>query len=69
MELSTAIDLIKQGVPAHTHSWWDLGAGSGLFTRALAALISEGMIVAMDRDVTAMASIPARVGKVEIVKH
>ena len=69
MELSTARDLIKQCVPAHTHSWWDLGAGSGLFTRALAGLLTDGTIVAMDRDVDAMKTIPLHVGKVEIIKQ
>jgi trans-aconitate methyltransferase len=69
MELSTATDLIRQCVPINTHTWWDLGAGSGLFTRALAGLLTEGSIIAMDRDVDAMKSIPERVGKVEITKQ
>src|SRR5687767_4391885 len=68
MELQVARDLIKPCVPPATHSWWDLGAGSGLFTRALAGLMSEGTIVAMDRDVDAMKSITAQIASVEIIK-
>jgi ubiquinone/menaquinone biosynthesis C-methylase UbiE len=69
MELQVATDLIKQCVPPHNHHWWDLGAGSGLFTRALAGLLTEGTIVAMDRDVNAMEPLTAHMGKVEIIKH
>tara|TARA_R110000744_G_scaffold62675_1_gene129353 strand:- start:345 stop:914 length:570 start_codon:yes stop_codon:yes gene_type:complete len=52
MELSTAIKLIEKGVSdggeAQTdeaHSWLDLGAGNGLFTRALASLPPSGSVV------------------------
>ncbi|MEQ8812236.1 MAG: class I SAM-dependent methyltransferase [Imperialibacter sp.] len=52
MELSTAIKLIEKGVSdggeAQTdeaHSWLDLGAGNGLFTRALASLLPSGSVV------------------------
>ena len=69
MELQVATDLIRQCVPPHTRHWWDLGAGSGLFTRALAGLLPEGTIVAMDRDVDAMKSLPARVGNVDIIRQ
>ncbi len=53
MELSTAITLIRKGVPDNgkPQRWADLGAGSGLFTEALAhCLAPESTIVAIDRN-------------------
>jgi ubiquinone/menaquinone biosynthesis C-methylase UbiE len=51
MELHTAIKLIRKGVrPDGTQTWADLGAGSGLFTQALAALLQEpSTIFAIDK--------------------
>jgi len=60
MELSTAVSLIQKGIlsegtPQH---WADLGAGSGLFTRALASLLTAGSTVtAVDRDESSLQSI------------
>ncbi|WP_416865792.1 MAG: class I SAM-dependent methyltransferase [Imperialibacter sp.] len=47
MELSTAIKLIENGVSnaGDAQSWFDLGAGNGLFTRALAPLLPSGSVV------------------------
>ncbi|WOK09220.1 class I SAM-dependent methyltransferase [Imperialibacter roseus] len=47
MELSTAIKLIENGVSnaGDAQSWLDLGAGNGLFTRALAAVLPSGSVV------------------------
>lgn len=53
MELSVAINLVRKGIVA-TNSpqhWVDLGAGTGLFTRALANLLPAGSsITAVDKD-------------------
>jgi ubiquinone/menaquinone biosynthesis C-methylase UbiE len=51
MELKDAISLInKPGLSAKVSSWADLGAGSGLFTKALAGLLAPGSTVyAIDR--------------------
>ncbi len=60
MELSIAVSLIQKGIlsegtPQH---WADLGAGSGLFTRALASLLTAGSTVtAVDRDESSLRSI------------
>lgn len=52
MELSTAISLIKKGVTtSDPQVWADLGAGTGLFTKALSTLLPVGStIYAIDRD-------------------
>jgi len=53
METSSAIELICGGVDSTvTHQvWFDLGAGSGTFTRALSELLDdESRIYAIDRD-------------------
>ncbi len=52
MELHIAIQLIEKGVISGVmhQKWCDLGAGSGLFTEALAALLPSGSeIVAIDK--------------------
>ena len=54
MELSTAIALIRKGIRNESiepQVWADLGAGSGLFSRALATLLPPASkIYAVDRD-------------------
>jgi ubiquinone/menaquinone biosynthesis C-methylase UbiE len=47
MDLSTAIKLIENGMSnaGEAQSWLDLGAGSGLFTRALASTLPSGSVV------------------------
>jgi trans-aconitate methyltransferase len=60
MELKTAIKLIEKGIPAahETAVWVDLGAGKGLFTKALASLLLPKIkIIAVDRDRSALHSI------------
>lgn len=70
MELSTATGLIRNGVQARSNQRWaDLGAGSGLFTRALAGLLQEGQILAVDKDSKALTEIPDVVGAVKISKR
>jgi ubiquinone/menaquinone biosynthesis C-methylase UbiE len=52
MELSTAIKLIENGVSnaGDAQSWLDLGAGSGLFTRALVSTLpSSSVVTAIDK--------------------
>ena len=69
MELSKAIDLIKSGVNSpHPSAWADLGAGAGLFTRALATLLPNGStIYAVDSNKSALEKIKAIDG-IELIK-
>lgn len=60
MELATALNLIRNGVPAAQtpQHWADLGAGSGLFTQALARLLPAGSSVqAIDQHKNSLDSI------------
>ncbi|MDH4090791.1 MAG: class I SAM-dependent methyltransferase [Cyclobacteriaceae bacterium] len=60
MELHTAVRLIESGVPqgVEIQQWADLGAGNGLFTKALATLLGKGSTVtAVDTDESALRSI------------
>jgi trans-aconitate methyltransferase len=53
MELDVAVSLIKDGVAptGEPQQWADLGAGTGLFTQALASLLPDkSTIYAIDRD-------------------
>jgi hypothetical protein len=54
MELATAEGLIKNGVLGdEVQSWADLGAGSGLFTKALSNLLPKGSsILAIDKTIS-----------------
>ena len=55
MEQHEAIALIGPGVPRPGGTWADLGAGTGVFTRALAALVGPaGTVYAVDRDAPAI---------------
>ena len=56
-----ALDLLRAAVPAADGEVWaDLGAGSGVFTRALATLVGPaGHVFAVDEDDRALASIRA----------
>lgn len=57
MKHSVAVDLIKGGVVSRQAAHWaDLGAGTGVFTKALAALLShpESIVFAVDRDVNTL---------------
>ena len=71
MELSTAIMLIRKGVTTsnNAQAWADLGAGTGLFTRALATLLPDGSsIYAIDRDAKALRGIAVPSRDVSIKK-
>jgi len=52
MELSVAVQMIEPGVnkTETRQTWADLGAGGGLFTKALASLIPSGLIYAIDKE-------------------
>lgn len=57
MEKTAAIRLIENGIhkDSHIQRWVDLGAGAGLFTKALASLLyGESIIYAIDKDVEAL---------------
>lgn len=54
-----AVELLRAAVPAaEGEVWADLGAGTGVFTRALATLLGiPGRVFAVDRDARALASL------------
>ncbi|HYR08963.1 MAG TPA: class I SAM-dependent methyltransferase [Longimicrobium sp.] len=57
-----ALELLRAAVPAaEGEAWADLGAGTGVFSRALATLVGRaGRVIAVDRDARALASIRGR---------
>lgn len=60
MKHEDAVELIADAVTGRDGTWADLGAGSGTFTRALAALLpAESRIYAIDRDPDAVAALSA----------
>lgn len=51
MDPHEAVALIRAAVPPGAATWADLGAGEGVFTRALARLLGPGgRVLAVDRD-------------------
>ncbi len=69
MELNEAIRLIRGGVDDKIKSqrWADLGAGEGLFSRALASLLPDGSeVVAVDNDARALSKIPTEINGVKL---
>lgn len=55
MELKDAIDFIAPAIEKKKSSWADIGAGSGIFTRALDhLLVKESSIYAFDLDISAL---------------
>ena len=71
MDVATAVELLRPLVTGEAESWADIGAGSGVFSRALAQLLgSDGVVYAVDRDPAAvrkLASLPARGAAARIV--
>lgn len=64
MNDADALDLLRAAVPAADgEAWADLGAGTGVFTRALAALVGPaGRVIAVDRDARALEALLRSVG-------
>ena len=56
MEQTVAIRLLEKGIEKTSRAVWaDLGAGSGVFTKALATLLGESnMVYAVDKDEAAL---------------
>jgi len=55
--------MLAPAVPAGRSTWLDLGAGDGLFTRALARRLGEGgTVLAIDQEAQVLQSIPASDG-------
>ena len=60
MEIHDAIELLRDAVGDSHGTWADLGAGTGTFTRALAALLGAGSTVyAVDDDASAVRALRA----------
>lgn len=60
MEQHEALLLIAPGIARAGGTWADLGAGKGVFTRALAALVGPaGEVYAVDRDARALRQLEA----------
>ena len=58
MHLDDAVALIQPAVAGYEGSWADLGAGSGLFTRALVQLLGpDGRVFAVDSSASAIADL------------
>lgn len=58
MRVEDAVGLIQPAILMHDGVWADLGAGMGLFTRALAQVLSpESHVIALDSDATAVAEL------------
>jgi ubiquinone/menaquinone biosynthesis C-methylase UbiE len=57
-----ALELLRAAVPAADGEVWaDLGAGTGVFSRALAMLVGRaGRVIAVDHDARALASLRGR---------
>src|SRR5438874_11045835 len=55
MDSSTAIELLRPAVATAGGTWADMGAGRGVFTRALALLLGpRATVFALDRDADAV---------------
>jgi SAM-dependent methyltransferase len=54
MESLDAAALIRPAIPCTSRVWADLGAGTGTFTWALAHLLTEARIYAVDRNASAL---------------
>lgn len=70
MEHRDAIELIRDGISGQfRETWVDIGAGQGVFTRALADCLHHGgTIYAVDRDKRSLNAIPDEYNGVGIVK-
>ncbi|MEP7344985.1 MAG: methyltransferase domain-containing protein [Gemmatimonadaceae bacterium] len=60
MEFSEAVEVLRPAIAASGGTWADFGAGTGLFTGALARLLGDsGKIFAVDSDATALDALRA----------
>ena len=57
MDSLDAAALIRPAIPRTSGVWADLGAGTGTFTRALAYLLPQARIYAVDRNPSALAKL------------
>jgi trans-aconitate methyltransferase len=72
MEFATAIQLIEKAIvkSSEPQHWADLGAGRGLFTRALAPLLPpQSSILAVDKSEIALNSIDVNFNGISIQKE
>jgi ubiquinone/menaquinone biosynthesis C-methylase UbiE len=72
MDHQDAVSLVRDGVvPSPAMEWADLGAGSGVFTRALADLLqgTGSTIYAVDKDAAALAKMGDTRGDVTITRR
>jgi SAM-dependent methyltransferase len=64
MEQREAIDLLRPALGQSSGIWADFGAGTGMFTRALAAILGRGSsILAIDRDPRALSTLRSLQGR------
>ncbi len=68
MDIQQAIALIEGGVRKDSHSWADIGAGTGTFTLALRELLPEGRIIALDKNPHALFKLQREYPGFEIVE-
>lgn len=59
MTPTEAIEFIKQGILPTSGVWIDIGAGTGVFTRALFSLLTSGNVIAVDKNPHALYSLRA----------
>jgi ubiquinone/menaquinone biosynthesis C-methylase UbiE len=50
MNIQEAIDLIRPGIKSVYGTWADIGAGTGIFTKALMQILQEGHVIALDKN-------------------
>ena len=68
MEVRDAVSLIRNAVDGDDGTWADLGAGTGTFTRALAATLGAGSVVyAVDKDAGALSSVRSWRGGARVI--
>ena len=50
MNIQEAVNLIRPGIKQTTGTWADIGAGTGVFTKALMHILQEGKVIAVDKN-------------------
>ena len=50
MNLQEAINLIRPGIKSVNGIWADIGAGTGVFTKAMMHILQEGKVIALDKN-------------------